>query len=90
MPTSLTRNDKHALKLIIGEITNSLLRIDSERETIKDMVNDASKKFEIDKKQIRKIANTMFKHNYADVQAEHEEFEYLYESVVEDKAQDAA
>jgi len=76
-------NDRQKLKLAIGEITKCLLRIDSEREAMKEIISDASTKYGVDKKMIRKIATTMYKHNYADVQAENEEFETLYETLVE-------
>jgi hypothetical protein len=76
-------NDRQKLKMAIGEITNCLLRMDSEREAMKEIIGDASKKYEVDKKMIRKIATTMYKSNYADVQAENEEFELMYESLVE-------
>jgi len=76
-------NDRQKLKIAIGEITNCLLRIDSEREAMKEIIADASTKYGVDKKMIRKIATTMYKHNYADVQAENEEFETLYETLVE-------
>ncbi len=74
------------LKAMIGEITHCFQRIDSEREQIKDIVAAASETFGIKKPMVNKIAKTMYKHNYADVQAEHEEFEQLYESVVESKS----
>lgn len=76
-------NDRQKLKMAIGEITNCLLRMDSERDAMKEIIADASKKYEVDKKMIRKIATTMYKSNYADVQAENEEFELMYETLVE-------
>lgn len=82
--------DREKLKLAIGEITNCMLRIDGEREQIKEIIAAASEEFEIDKKLIRKVANTMYKHNYADVQAEQEEFELLFETLFEGKKSEAA
>ena len=83
-------NDRNKLKLAIGEITNCLLFIDKKREEIKDIITAASEEFEIDKKLIRKVANTMYKHNYADVQAEQEDFELLFEALFEGKKSEAA
>jgi hypothetical protein len=80
---SLSIEDRKKLKSVIGELTNSLLKIDAEREAMKEAISAAAEKFEIDKKQIRRIATTMYKRNYADVQAENEEFEILYETVIE-------
>ncbi len=81
-------NDRQKLKMAIGEMTNCLLRIDSEREAMKEIITDASSKYDVDKKMLRKIAATMYKHNYSDVQAENEEFELLYESLVEGRKEE--
>lgn len=80
--------DRQKLKMAIGEITNCFLRIDAERDAMKEIIAEASSKYGVDKKMIRKIASTMYKHNYADVQAENEEFEILYESIVEGRKDD--
>ena len=80
--------DRDKLKQMIAEITNCMLRMDSERDQMKEIIADAAENFELDKKQIRKIATTMYKSNYADVQAENDEFQYLYESVIEGKRTD--
>lgn len=83
-------NDRQKLKMAIGEITNCLLRMDSEREAMKEIISEANSKYDVDKKMIRKIATTMYKHNYSDVQAENEEFELLYESLVEGRKDEEA
>ncbi len=75
--------DRKALKSMIVEMTNSLERIDGEKEHMKDIAEAAEDKFSIKKKYINKMARTMFKHNYADLQSENESFELLYESVIE-------
>ena len=81
-------NDRQKLKNMIVEITNCMLRMDGEREQMKEIIGDASQQFQIDKKQIRKVATTMYKANYADAKAEHEEFEMLYETLVEGRNTD--
>ena len=86
-----SQKDRQALKNMIVEITNSLSRIDAEREHITSICADAEDKFEIKKKLVRKIASTMYKHNYSDVVAENDHFELLYETLIEGrKAQDDA
>ena len=77
-PQKLTR-----LKAMVAEITHCLRRMDDEREQMKEIVKVAAEEFGIKKGMVTKIARTMYKHNYADVQQEHEEFELLYESVVD-------
>lgn len=81
-------NDRQKLKMAIGEMTNCLLRIDSERDAMKEIIADAANKYGVEKKMLRKIATTMYKHNYADVQQENEEFELLYETLVEGRKED--
>ena len=90
--TSVPSNpeDRRKLKAAIGEATNCLLRIDGEREQMKEIIASAAEQFGVDKKQLRKIANTMYKHNYADAKAENEEFELLYETLIEGRNVDVA
>ncbi len=83
MTNTLNPDDRKALKAVIVEMTNSLERIDQEKEQMKDIADAAEEKFEIKKKYINKMARTMFKSNYADLQSETEHFEYLYEAVIE-------
>jgi len=83
MSIVVSTEDRKALKAMIVEMTNSLERIDGEKEHMKDIAEIAEDKFAIKKKFINKMARTMFKHNYADLQSENESFELLYESVVE-------
>lgn len=77
--------EKQELKTMLVEITNSMRRMDDEREHIGDIAKEAEDKFGVKKKVVRKLASTMYKHNYADIQAEHEHFEELYETLVEGK-----
>ena len=78
-------DERKEFKALLVEITNCLLRIDAEREAMKEIVDAGKEKFEVQPKLIRKLASTMYKHNYADVQAENEHFEYLYEALVNGK-----
>jgi len=77
--------DRLALKAMIVEITNSLQRIEGEKEQIKDIIDAATDKFEIKPKLVKKMANTMFKHNYSDIQSENDDFEHLYQTIIEGK-----
>lgn len=83
IPTSSKERDE--LKAMLVSITNCLRNIDDEREQIKDICAAAEEKFGVKKKLVRKLATTMYKHNYADLQAENEHFEFLYEALVEGK-----
>ena len=77
--------DRQELKTMLSEMTNSMRRIDDEREQISDIAKAIEEKFDIKKKIARKLATTMYKHNYADLQAENAHFEELYETLVEGK-----
>lgn len=79
-------NDRQKLKQMLAEMTHCLHRIDSEKESFKEIASEIQTQYNIQKKMVNKIARTMFKHNYADVHAENEHFEHLYESLVEGKS----
>ena len=83
--TAINPKDAEALKSAIVEITNSLQRIEDEKEQIKDICEAGEDKFGIKKKDLAKLGRVMFKMSYADLQAENEHFEFLYESIVEGK-----
>ena len=81
IPTS--DKDRQELKVMLAEMTKAMGRIDDEREQITDIAKAAEEKFGIKKKIVRRLAMTMYKHNYADLQAENEHFEFLYETLIE-------
>lgn len=74
--------DRRKLKAAIVEMTKSMLRMDTERDLLKEIAKTASEDFQIPKKIINKLARTMYKNNYNDLQAENEHFEFLYETLV--------
>jgi len=77
------KEDRRKLKAMIVEMTKALLRIDSERELLKEIKSAASTEFGISKKLTNKLARTLYKNNYADLQTENEHFEFLYEALVD-------
>lgn len=77
--------ERQEMKAMLAEMTNCMQRMDDEREQLKDIAKAVEEKFGIKTKIVRKLATTMYKHNYADVQAENEHFETLYETLVEGK-----
>lgn len=84
IPSSPT--DRKKIKEMLGEICKCMQRIDDERSAKKDIVDEISQQFKLPKKLINKLASTMHKRSYEDVQAENEDFEIIYESVVEGKS----
>jgi len=75
-------SDRNKLKSMLSEMTHCLQRADSEREQMKEICDEAYTQFNIAKKTINKLARTMYKHSYADLQQENEDFEFLYEALV--------
>lgn len=74
--------DKKRIKGCIEEISNSMTRMDAEREFIKEAVNLCAEEVEIDKKHLRKMAKIYHKQNLAEVVSEIEDVESLYEGVM--------
>ena len=71
------------IKGAVTEIANSLLRIDAERDLIKEIVDKIAKQEELNNKTLRKLGRTYYKKNYCDEQQSFDEFSDLYESVFE-------
>lgn len=65
----------------IKEISNSLLRMESERDLIKEIVKEISDEHQIPRKIVSKIAKTFHKQNLTQEVADHEDFVDLYETV---------
>ncbi|CAB4127402.1 Double-stranded DNA-binding protein [uncultured Caudovirales phage] len=75
--------DKKKIKDALFEISGSYMRIEAERELIKDIVADLADKYELTKKNINKIARAYHKNNFNQQVSESEEFQELYESLLE-------
>ena len=78
-------NERAKMKGMLTEMTLRLRQIDDNREAMKEIADEVSKNYGIAKKHINRLARTMYKHDYADLQAENEHFETLYETLVEGK-----
>ena len=50
----LLEEDKKKIKGALQEASNSLTRIDAERDLVKNIINDTSKNFQIPKKTVKK------------------------------------
>jgi len=87
MADEITINAKERLefKAMLVEMTKAMQEIDDTRERLKDIAAAAEEKFGIKKKLVGKLAKTMYKHNYADLQQENEHFSDLYEALIEGK-----
>ena len=74
-----TEEDRKKFMGAIQELSNSMLRIEAERDLIREIVKEKSDEFKISKKIINKIAKTYHKQNRTQVEAEHEEFMEIYD-----------
>lgn len=73
--------DRRAIKNALQEISNSLTRIEGERDLIKDILQTVQDNQNIPKKYVRKLAKIYHKQNYTEVQQEQDDLETLYETV---------
>lgn len=74
--------DKKDILGVLTEISNSMLRIKSEREYIKEAIDAAAEKYDMNKRILRKMAKVYHNNSFTDEVTEMEEFQELYESVV--------
>lgn len=76
-------------KSMLVVLTTHMSSIDTHKDSIKETVAATASEYGLDKKTVRKMASTMYKHNYGSLQEENRHFEILYETVVEGKLRDA-
>jgi len=72
---------KKTIKDALAQISDSLTRIEAERDHIKDILQVVEDKVDIPKKYIRKMARIYHKQNMSEVKAENDDIETLYEVV---------
>jgi glutaminase len=73
--------DKEKLTAAIKELSNSMVRMDAERDFQKEAIANVSDETGIDKKYVKKLATIYHKQTFAQVQTETEEIETLYETL---------
>ena len=73
--------DKAKVLGCLQEISNSLTRIEAERDLIKEILQKMQDECEIPKKLGRKLARVYDKRNYEEEVAEQSDFQTIYENV---------
>jgi Zn-dependent M32 family carboxypeptidase len=73
--------DRKKIKEAVQEISNSLTRIEAERDMIREIVKEVSDTHQIPRKIIAKISKTFHKQNLAQEVSDHEDFVDLYDTV---------
>lgn len=79
--TISSAEDRKKIKEAVQEISNSLTRIEAERDLVREIVKDVSDAHQIPRKIIAKIAKTFHRQNLAQEVADHEDFVDLYDTV---------
>lgn len=74
--------DRKQIQACMGEISNSLTRMDAERDFIKEAINALAEDVDIDKKTLRRMATIYHKQNLSEVVGETEDLQALYEAVM--------
>jgi di/tripeptidase len=73
--------DREKLLKAIKEMSNSMTRIDAEKDFQKDVVDTMNDELGLEKKYVKKLAAMYHKQNYATVQQEYDELQELYEAI---------
>jgi viroplasmin and RNaseH domain-containing protein len=72
---------KQALLNALKEMSNSMTRVDAEKDLQKEIIEEVSDKTEVPKKYISKLARIYHKQNISEVKTENDDLETLYEVV---------
>jgi hypothetical protein len=79
--TSYTDAQKKGIRNCLDEISNSLTRIEGERDNIKSIVDRCAEEFQMNKRITRKLARIYHKRNIEEERAEQEEIHATYDLV---------
>lgn len=78
----MIEQDKKELRGVFQEISNSMTRMNAEKDYIKESINAASEKYQLNKKFLRKMAKVYHQNNFTDEVSDMEEFQTLYETII--------
>ena len=73
--------DRKKLYNAVVELSNSMTRVDAERDYQKEAVTTIADELDIEKKYVRKVAAIYHKQNINTVKVENEEVEELYDII---------
>ena len=73
--------DRKAIFDCIVEVSNSMTRIEAERDLIKNAINDICEEQNLNKKTFRRMAKVYHKQIFRQEIEEHQEFEMMYETI---------
>ena len=74
--------DREKLLAAIKEMSNSMTRVDAEKDFQKDAIDKISDELDLEKKHVRKLAAIYHRQNFTAVQQEQEDLQELYEAMI--------
>lgn len=77
-----SEEDRDKLLKVIKECSDSMTRMEAEKEYVKEAIGDISKQLQLPKRLVQKMVKVYHKQNYDEEVAVHDQFEELYETVV--------
>jgi hypothetical protein len=75
--------DREKIRRVLRTVSDSMTRIEAEKDLIKDEIGALVEDFEIPRKFLNKMARTFHRQNFKDIVDEQDDFATLYETVVE-------
>lgn len=78
----LSAPDREKLFKIVQDCSNSMTRMDAEKDFVREAIADTAKNMQLPKKMVARLVKVYHKQNFDEEVAVHEQFETLYESVV--------
>jgi uncharacterized protein (DUF342 family) len=72
---------KQTILAALKEMSDSMTRIEAEKDLLKEIVDEVSDKVEVPKKYLRKMGTIYHKQNLTEVKTEMDDVEALYEAV---------
>jgi archaellum component FlaC len=79
--------DRKKLKQAIEEISNSMTRVEAEKDFQKEAIANICDKIEIDKKYVKKLATIYHRNTISQVKTETSDIEALYTEIFESNPQ---
>jgi hypothetical protein len=78
----LSQPDREKLFKVVKECSDSMTRMDGEKDFIRESIAETSKNMQLPKKLVAKLVKVYHKQNFDEEVAVQEQFETLYESIV--------
>jgi hypothetical protein len=79
---NISPEDMKKLMGALKDMSNSMLRVEAERSLQKEVRNDICEELDLNKKVFSRLARTYHKQNYTEEVEINEEFEKIYEGVI--------